>query len=100
MPERSRRTELSGIHDSEIVLCNVGKDCSFRVNRGRQESRKYAIIYRGLFFKALFLCSRKKRSLFFERNKRNQRHGRMNFRNLDATKALGNGYAGNLLGNG
>ena len=66
MPERSRRTELSGIHDSEIVLCNVGKDCSFRVNRGRQERRKYAIIYRGLFFKALFLCSRKKRSLFLK----------------------------------
>ena len=51
--------------DLDCVPIEV-KGCSFRVNRGRQESRKYAIIYRGLFFKALFLCSRKKRSLFLK----------------------------------
>lgn len=61
-----------------------------------------ALIFQGSFY---ILTQNKSEAYFLkeiknERHKRNQRHGRMSFRNLDATKAPGNGYAGNLLGNG
>ena len=39
--------------DLDCVPIEV-KGCSFRVNRGRQESRKYAIIYRSLIFQGSF----------------------------------------------